>query len=122
MTESEINRKLAEWVEPRPRWKDQPITMTPSDGKAWHGRFSTNGVYELAEPVDFFHSEDASALLLDRLLVDEYDLDFSQRQSGWVKLTLWHGLQPERTTLIKPNRKAAVAHAALALIAAGNGE
>lgn len=115
MTREEQNRKLAEWL----GWKAKPRRLKP-DLFIW---VSPNGGQQLDVP-DFFASEEASALLLEKMLWSCGCSLNAQRvtEEGGKERTVSIAMHvPIRIAGINPwtfgpDRKASVAMAALKLI------
>lgn len=67
MMDEEKNRAISESLESAPTWEDSDIHWMLSDGLAWHGRHSSNGVLELQRARDWHADETASVLLLEHM-------------------------------------------------------
>lgn len=76
-------RKLAEALEPKPTWKNQPLYLSPSDLGFWYGYFSSNGVPEACRPFDPFTYETDSAKLLEAMKQEEPLLTWNADRQRW---------------------------------------
>lgn len=64
---SEISRTIAEILEPKPKWIDKRTWTTESENECWIGHFTTDGVMERKEPLDFEHDPRGTVMLLENM-------------------------------------------------------